>query len=369
MTVSAADGGTPRIVDARVRPYRLRLAETYRTARASRTHRRGWLLRLEAEDGAAGWGEAAPLPDRTEGREAAGRALEAAAGALGGGPSPVQRLRSALPEDAPAAAHALGLAVADLEARRAGEPLASMWARDGTEPLDRVPVNATLPMRPPEEMAARAREAVDRGFRCLKVKVGDSATEDLHRLTAVRREVGHEPALRLDANAAWSRREARSRLLRLEPYGVDYLEQPVAADDLEGLGLLRSESGTDVRIAADEAASSPERVRLLCERRAVDVVVLKPTVLGWPANTLEAVRVARRSGVEAVITSSLGAAVERAGALHLAAACGEPMPACGLATGELLAEDVTEDAPGVEDGAVAVPAGAPGLGVAPDGDG
>lgn len=374
MTGSAADGAEPRIVDARVRPYRLRLDGTYRTSGTSRTHRSGWLLRLEAEDGATGWGEAAPLPGRTEDREAAGRSLEAAAGALGGGPSPVERLRSALPEDTPAAAHALGLAVADLRARRTDRPLAEAWAGTGpaeedAAPLERVPVNAILPMQPPEEMAVRAREAVDRGFRCLKVKVGDSATEDLHRLTAVRREVGPDPALRLDANAAWSRREARTRLLRLEPYGVDYLEQPLPPDDLEGLGLLRAESGTDLRVAADESASSPERVRTLAEERLVDVVVLKPTVLGPPENTLEAVRVARRNGVEAVITTCLGAAVERAGALHLAAAAGDPMPPCGLATGELLAEDVAEPTDRPEDGAIAVPLDRAGLGVVPDGDG
>lgn len=364
-----ANGGAPRIVGADVRSYRLRLDGTYRSARRSRTHRRGWLLRLEDAEAGVGWGEAAPLPGRTEGREAAGRALEAAAGALGGGPAPVERLWAALPEGAPAAAHALGLAVADLRARRSDLPLAAAWAGDDGSPLERVPVNATLPIQPPEEMAERAREAVDRGFRCLKVKVGDSATEDLHRLTAVRREVGPEPALRLDASASWSRREARSRLLRLEPYGIDYVEQPLPPDDLEGLGLLRDESGTDLRIAADESASSVERVRTLTEEGLVDVVVLKPTVLGRPADTLEAVRTARENGVEAVITTCLGAAVERAGALHLAAAAGDPMPPCGLATGELLAEDVAEPVDRPEDGTIAVPLDRAGLGVLPDGDG
>lgn len=383
----ATTGEAARVVDAEVRRYRLRLEDRYRTARTERTHREGWILRLESEDGAVGWGEAAPLPGRTEGRDAAGRALEAAAGALGGGPAPGERLRSALPGERPAAEHAVGLALADLEARRAGEPLAVRWARElanpparergagtapGTSggeadgaPAARVPANATIPMASPEEVASRAREAVDRGFGCLKLKVGDSATRDLHRLTALRREVGPEAALRLDANAAWSRREARSRLLRLEPYGIDYVEQPLAADDLEGLGALRAESGTDVRIAADESASSVDRVRTVAGDGLADVLVLKPGVLGRPRRTLEAVRIARRHGLEAVLTTCLGAAVERAGALHLAAAVA-PTPPCGLATGDLLAEDVAPDAPRAEGGYLSVPLDRPGSGVTPE---
>lgn len=359
-----------RVIGADVRAYRLRLADTYRSAQAERSARRGWLLRLEAGDGTAGWGEAAPLPGRTEDHESAGRALEAAAGALGNGPSPPDRLRSALPDGAPAAAHAVGLALEDLEARRSGEALATRWAREQGhgDPAGRVEVNATLPMESPEEMAARAREAVDRGFRCLKVKVGDSATRDLHRLTAVRREVGPEPALRLDANGAWTRREARSRLLRLEPYGVEYVEQPLPADDLEGLGLLREESGTGVKVAADESASTPERVRTLAENGLVDVVVLKPGVLGDPARTLEAARIAGRHAVEVVFTTCLGAAVERAGALQLAAADGrDGLPPCGLATGELLQEDVVPDPTRPEGGRLPVPLDRPGLGLVPGG--
>lgn len=359
-----------RIAGADIRPYRLGLADTYRTSQVERTHREGWLLRLEARDGTEGWGEAAPLPGRTEDHDAAGRALEAAGGALGDGPAPPDRLRAALPDGTPAAAHALGLALEDLEARQSGEALATRWARqhgDGP-PLGRVEVNATLPMESPEETASRARAAVDRGFRCLKIKIGESATRDLHRLTAVRREVGPEPTLRLDANGAWTRREARSRLLRLEPYGIEYVEQPLPPDDLEGLGKLREESGTEVRVAADESASTPDRVRTLAENGLVDVVVLKAGVLGEPARTLEAARTAGRHGLDVVFTTCLGAAVERAGALQLAAAGGrDTLPPCGLATGELLEEDVVPAPMGPEGGALAVPLDRPGLGLTPDG--
>mgnify|MGYP006280745231 CR=1 FL=1 len=374
-TAGTDAGDGTRVAGAELRPYRLPLAETYRSARGERTHREGWLLRLEARDGTVGWGEAAPLPGRTEDRDAAGRALEAAAGALGDGPAAGGRMRAALPDGAPSAAHALGVALADLEARRAGEPLAVRWARefgsDGdatSAPLDAVPVNATLPMESPERMAGRAREAVDRGFECLKIKVGESATRDLHRLTAVRREVGPEPTIRLDANAAWNRREARTRLLRLEPYGIEYVEQPLPPDDLEGLGLLRAESGTDVRVAADESASTPKRTRRLVEEGLVDAVVLKPGVLGAPERTLDAARAARRHGVQVVVTTCLGAAVERAAALHLASAVGAPLPPCGLATGELLDDDVAASPSRPEGGTMSVPLDRPGSGVAPGGD-
>lgn len=353
---------------AEVRPYRLPTAGPYRSARGERTERRGWLLRVASGDGTAGWGEAAPLPGRTEGVEESGRALEAAADAVGGEPVPPSELRAAIPDGEPAAEHALGVALADRAARRAGRPLAERWAGEAGRddgPRERIAVNATLPMADPETTAARAEEAVGRGFRCLKLKVGGPPTEDLHRLAAVRRAVGPEPTLRVDANGAWSRREAGSRLLRMEPYGIDYVEQPLPADDLDGLGRLGAESGTDVRIAADESASSVERVRRLAADGLVDVVVLKPTVLGAPARTLEALEAADRGGVDAVLTTALGAAVERMGALHLAAAAPGRLPACGLATRELLAEDVADAPDRVEDGAIPVPLDRAGLGVEP----
>lgn len=358
--------------DGEVFTYRLSLRRPYRTARGVRRAREGALLRLRSEDGTEGWGEAAPLPGRTEAPADAVDELRSALDALRGEPwSPGN---GAVPErlspgpGRPAACFALGTAAADLVARGRGRSLAEQWAAAHElpgRPAAEVPVNATLPMSPPEEVADRAREATERGIRCFKLKVGGQETEDLRRLAAVRKAVGPDAGLRVDANEAWSWREARSRLLRLEPYGLDYVEQPLARDDLDGLARLRRETGTDVRIAADEGAGSLEAVRNLLERSLVDVLVLKPMVLGPPSATLRAVRLARDAGVEPVLTTALGAAVARAATLHLAAAAGATgeLSPCGLLTGELLAEDVGP-AQEVRDGALPVP-DADGLGFVP----
>jgi L-alanine-DL-glutamate epimerase-like enolase superfamily enzyme len=92
---------------------------------------------------------------------------------------------------------------------------------------------------------------------------------------------------------------------------------------------------------------------------AADVLVLKPMALGGPDRTLDAARAARDAGADAVVTTTIDGVVARLGALHVAAAVPE-VPACGLATGSLLAEDLAPDPAPVRDGSMAVPGG-PGL--------
>lgn len=356
-----------KIREARVLPYILPLVETYLTATASRRTREGLLLRLVAEDGTEGWGEAAPLPGRTETLEEARSALSALAEALRDAeiPGPTLPGALALPATRPASAFAASLAAADLWSRHAGRPLAAHFAErvaPGRRAAVRVPVNALLPMCAPEETGRRAAELVGGGYRCLKLKVGTDAGQDGERLAAVRQAAGWQVALRLDANGAWDRRSAPERLRQAARIGVEYVEQPLAADDVEGLARLRESS--PVPIAADESAGSPTAIRALLDRRAADVLVLKPMVLGrWEATTT-AIRQAEEAGVSAVVTSALDGAVGRRGALLLAAARGAGRAACGLATGDLLAADVAEDVR-PDRGMLPVPTGL-GLGLRPD---
>ena len=137
------------------------------------------LLRLEARDGTVGYGEAAPFEPYD------GVPLERAAASLtgGGGRRPPQ-VRAA--EE---------IARLDLHARQEGRPLA--------EPRRHaLPVNMTLAAGPPEEVAERARAGMGDGYACFKLKVG--LPDDLDRVAAVREAIGPWPALRVDANGAWS---------------------------------------------------------------------------------------------------------------------------------------------------------------------
>src|SRR3989454_2467736 len=96
-----------------------------------------------------------------------------------------------------------------------------------------------------------ARRYLDEGYRTLKVKVGRDIDQDARRLKAIRETVGPDVQIRVDANMAWSRSTARRAIAALEPYGLQYVEQPLPWTDIDGMAELSR--AVDVPIAADES--------------------------------------------------------------------------------------------------------------------
>jgi len=292
------------------------------------------VLLLEDEDGAVGVGEAAPL----EGYD--GMRLDDVIAELSAGESTLPQSRAA--EE---------LARLDLEARREGRPL-------GEPGAVQIAVNTTLAGGPPDEVAAGARRAVRQGYSCLKLKVG--LPDDRERVAAVREAIGPWPALRVDANGAWSLDEARAAIAALAPHDLQLVEQPCRT--LEELALLRAE--VDVPLAADESIRGADDVRVAAELRACDAVNVKLAGAGGFTAAREAVRAARYSGLEPFNSSTLDGPWGIAAALQLAASERLSL-ACGLATLELFDARLARALPRPRAGLMEVPPG-PGLGVEVD---
>lgn len=200
---------------------------------------------------------------------------------------------------------------------------------------DRIPVNVTVPAVDP----ARAHQiASEGGCATAKVKVaepGQSLAEDQARVEAVRDALGPQGRIRVDANGSWDLDSAVSaiRLLDRAAAGLEYVEQPCAR--VEDLALVRRQ--VDVPIAADESirrAADPYRVRDL---EAADIAVLKVQPLG---GVRAALRIAEDIGLPVVVSSALETSIGIAAGVALAAALPELPYACGLATGQLLSDDV-----------------------------
>jgi len=316
-----------------VRPYRLPLVRPFRTSHGVRDAREGFLV-LAHQDGLLGRGDAAPLPEL--GTETLAECLAQLQGA---------RL-DALPET-PAARCAVEQALLDLEAQRAGTPLARLLERDA--PLE-VPASALLTSDAMPELAREAHRAAADGFGTLKLKVG--LDEDYARAAVVRDAAGPQVRLRLDANGAWDAAVAIRKLRDLAPLDIELCEQPTP--DLRGL------EGSPVPVAADEMVATDLEGALERAR----IVVLKPMLLGGLRHALRIARRAHELGLRIVVTTSLESAVGRAGAAHLAAAvlalgC---QPAAGIATGRLVAEDAGNDPFAPKRGVVHIP-DLPGLGL------
>jgi o-succinylbenzoate synthase len=343
------------------RPFSLDLSRPLGTAKGTVERREGDLLRLDAGD-ARGVGEATPLPGWTESLADCRAALDAVAEVddatlrdavdadprdpLGAAPSSVTDPLA----DASAARHAVESAVLDARGRRDGRRLAALL---GDDPAATVPVNATIGDGSPEETVTAAIDAVDAGFSCLKVKVGaGDLNRDVTRLRTVRAAVGSDVELRADANAAWDRETAREAVDAFAMFGLSYLEQPLAPDDLSGHAALR---GRGVDIALDETLATA-RVSDVLDADAADVLILKPMALGGPARAHAAARRALAAGVDPVVTTTVDAAPARTAAVHVASAIPDVRP-CGLATAGALESDLVPDPASVEAGAVTVPTG------------
>ncbi|MBO0845570.1 MAG: o-succinylbenzoate synthase [Nocardioides sp.] len=227
-------------------------------------------------------------------------------------------------------------AVAEPWLRCAEEAAAGDWP---AAVRDSVPVNATVPVVPPED--ARALVAAS-GCATAKVKVADPGTslgDDLARVEAVRDALGPSGHVRVDANGAWDVDTAVAAIAALDRAagGLEYVEQPCAA--VEDLAVVRRR--VDVPIAADESirrASDPYRVRDL---EAADVAVLKVQPLGGVQACL---RIAEDVGMPVVVSSALETSLGLAAGVALAAALPSLEHACGLGTLALLTADVADPA-------------------------
>ena len=373
-----------KIVRARVSSFRLPLRSPIETALGVVEWRDGALLELESETGAKGWGEATPYPGfgRESAEDARAELTRLAHGLVGrdvasddlrrpGAPLPplVFPLFSPLvsaPRSATAGS-AVHSALADLSARAQGVSLARLLSQGATAPPpSSISVNALLLGQSVEALAQSARECRAQGFGSAKLKVGaHDLAHDEARVSAARESLGAGVRLRLDANQAWDEKNAREALLRFSEYGIEYVEQPVAARDLDAMARLRASS--PVPVAADESASDERSARAVIERGAADIIVIKPSLAGGPEASARIASEAMRAGIEVVVTSLLDGAIGLAAALHFAAywaGASPSMPAAGLATSSVFERDLAP-IPRPRGGRVELPAG-PGIGLEPD---
>ncbi|PZE93889.1 O-succinylbenzoate synthase [Curtobacterium sp. MCLR17_039] len=205
---------------------------------------------------------------------------------------------------------------------------------------DSVPVNATVPAIAADAVADLLARYP--GCTTAKVKVAEPGTtvdDDVARVAAVRRVMGPEAAVRVDANGLWSVEQATAALERLAPFDLQYAEQPCAT--VPELAELRSRvAGLGVRVAADESVRKASDPLAVARAGAADVLVVKAQPLGG----ISAARaVIADAGLPCVVSSALDTSVGLGMGAFLAAAAMTPGYAAGLGTAAMFAGDVTAD--------------------------
>lgn len=176
------------------------------------------------------------------------------------------------------------LAVWDLQARRAQQPL---WRfLGGTIPRVRVYASGLNPERPAELAATRRNE----GFRAFKLKIGFGKERDLANVAAVRSALGDDVDLMVDANQAWSLDMAVEMAESLEPFYIGWLEEPLRADRPWSEWQTLRDS-TNIALAAGENIASEADYRLALEANVLKVV--QPDIAKWGGFT-KVIPLARR---------------------------------------------------------------------------
>ena len=331
-----------------VTPYSIPFVKPLQTAGQTYTHRDGIWLKLQWKE-LTGSGEAAPLEGFSrENLKEVKYTLEGFHQAIDGGNYDKDDLLSLInihTNDIPSARFALETAIFDLLAQESNISIAEFL---NPNYKSKILVNGIVGVHLPGE-----------GFNIMKVKVGfRNIFDEIENMEYLTQSYGKNIQFRLDANGAFDLPRAIRFCKEMEAFNIDYIEQPIHAENLEDMAELRYH--TNIPIAVDESLIDFQSAEKIIEMQAADVFVIKPMVSGGFSECKRIINLVRNENIRIIITTSLETAIGRTACLHLAAA-NEISETCGLATGELLNEDRPINP--IQDGVISI-SNFPGKGIA-----
>ncbi len=284
----------------------LDLRTTFRVAHGASDQRHNVFVYLDD-----GVGEAAAVPYYGETQEGIIEYLKSVP-ELGDDPFDMDAVLAKRPPGSRAARSAIDEALHDLWGKKLGQPLYKLL---GLNPKNIPLTSFTIGMDEPEIMAEQARAS---GYPILKIKLGSE--EDEARIKAIRKATNSR--LRVDANAGWSRDQALRIIPRLAEYDLELIEQPLAAQDVEGYFWLKKnlrEQKINVPIFADETAKNSQDVAKLAG--AVDGVVVKTMKSEGMREALRMIHTARAHAMRIMLSCMVESSVGVTAAAHLAPLC------------------------------------------------
>lgn len=327
------------------------------------------LVRVEAQGGLIGWGEAATFQGPTWSEESA----ETIAVVIDRYLAPFLKGRNALLYN-PLMAEldnrwrgnhfakaAVEMALLDLAGRYLGQPIHVLLGGAFRRRLD---LSWSLASGDTGTDLAEARKMMAEGQRIFKVKMGAGSVEkDVAKFKLLRRELGPSISLRVDVNQGWDRSTALRAIHDLEESRPEFLEQPLPRWDLAGLADLRAKSG--IPLMADESLTDEYSAMEIIRRGAADILSYKLTKLGGLVRALAVYRIAAAAGLGAYIGCMIETSLGTAAYLHFGSVLPRLDYGCELFGPLLLAGDITSRPIDFVDGQALVPEGS-GLGIEVD---
>lgn len=227
----------------------------------------------------------------------------------------MRRIRTSIQKNTSAKA-AVDMAIYDLYAKNLKRPLYKVLGGSKEE----LETDITISLNDTKEMVEDSIDAVNRGFRILKIKVGKNSYKDVERVAFIRKAVGDEVILRVDANQGWEPKEAIRLIRAMEEKGlnIDLVEQPVKAHDLKGMKWVTENVHTP--ILADESVFSLEDAITIIQEHAADFINIKLMKTGGIYEALKICSIAETYKVQCMIGCMLESKISVSAAAHLAAA-------------------------------------------------
>jgi L-alanine-DL-glutamate epimerase-like enolase superfamily enzyme len=293
--------------------------EPFRIAPGATTESNNVVVKITTDYDIVGWGESSPSQRVTgETPETVIKTLDKIAPKLIGlCPLRIEHdveVMDSIVDGNPAAKAAVDIALHDILGKTGRKPLFMLMGGYRTEVL----TDVTLSIKSPKEMAEDAVKAVKKGFKALKVKVGINPAGDVERIKLIREAVGNDVQIRIDANQGWTRQQAIGVLNKITNFNIQFVEQPVPAEDLKGLISVRKNSS--IPVMADESVHSPEDAARLIQAGAIDLINIKLMKSGGLLKARRIAAVAETSGIPCMIGCMGESEVGIAAGTHLAAA-------------------------------------------------
>ncbi|HSC52591.1 MAG TPA: dipeptide epimerase [Phnomibacter sp.] len=211
---------------------------------------------------------------------------------------------------------AFDMALYDLAAKRAGQPLYQYLGGNYFEPES----DLTIGIGTTQTMAEQAIDFVqNKQAHILKVKLGKDPAEDIQRIAAIRKAVGPGIGLRIDANQGWNFEAAVQALTGMEQQGIEFCEQPMPKYLDTQLPSLRSR--TKIPIMADESVFNHHDAERLIQNNACDSINIKLSKAGGIQEALRIHEVSKNAGIPNMLGGMLESRLALSAKVHLALSC------------------------------------------------
>ena len=278
------------------------------------------IVKMTTEDGLVGYGEAVADEHVTgETWESTYALLKHTLAPLliGQNPMEFERIHEKMDKavyQAPAAKAALDIACYDLVGKKLGVPVYQLL---GGRYHEKFPITHVLSIGTPESMAEEAEKRMKEGYSSFKMKVGTEVQADVLRIQAVRAKVGKDVAIRVDVNQGWKNSANTITAMRqLEQENLDWLEQPVVADDFNGMVEVKAKTSTPLMM--DEGLRGIRDMRELIEKQAAHKVNIKLMKCGGIYPAMKLAHMAEMAGIECQIGSMVESSIGSAAGFHVA---------------------------------------------------